>query len=140
ASRRTKAIELLRSVHLPNPEEVLTKRPHELSGGMIQRVAIAIALAGEPEVLIADEPTTALDVTVQAGILDLLRDLRDERGMAVILVTHDLGVVADLCDRAVVMSAGELVEQAEINELFYRPQHKYTKQLLASTPNLVSTP
>lgn len=133
---RTRAIELLASVGLPDPERLLRKYPHELSGGMIQRVVIAMALAGDPDLLIADEPTTALDVTVQAGILDLLRELRDNRGLAVLLVTHDLGVVADLCDRAIVMTQGTIVESAQIEDLFYDPQHEYTKQLIQSTPNL----
>lgn len=129
---------LLARVHLPEPRGLLSRYPHELSGGMIQRVVIALALAGEPELLIADEPTTALDVTVQAEILDLLRDLSRESGMAVIFVTHDLGVVADICDRAVVMSEGRIVESAGIEDLFYRPEDEYTRMLLSSTPNLVS--
>jgi peptide/nickel transport system permease protein len=132
-----RAVQLLSDVRLPDPEGVLRRYPHELSGGMIQRVVIAIALAGSPELLLADEPTTALDVTVQAEILDLLRALRDERGMAVIIVTHDLGVVADVCDRAIVMQAGRVVEQGEIEDIFYRPQHPYTRTLLASTPNIL---
>jgi len=126
------AIELLRSVHLPDPGLVARLYPHELSGGMAQRVAIARALAGEPKLLIADEPTTALDVTVQAEILELLRELQRDRGMAILLVTHDWGVVADLCDRAVVMYAGQVVEQAELNPLFRRPLHPYTRALLMS--------
>lgn len=137
AARKARSVELLASVRLPDPADVLRKYPHELSGGMIQRVAIAIALAGDPQILIADEPTTALDVTVQAGILDLLRELRERRNMAVILVTHDLGVVADVCDRAVVMSHGELVEAANVEDLFSAPQHEYTKKLIAATPSLV---
>jgi peptide/nickel transport system permease protein len=111
--------------------------PHELSGGMAQRVAIAIALTGEPDLLIADEPTTALDVTVQAGILDLLRLLQAETGMAIILVTHDLGVVADSCSRAVVMQDGMIVESALVEDLFARPQHAYTRQLIEATPSLL---
>lgn len=134
---RELAIRLLTDVRLPNPEDVLKRYPFELSGGMIQRVVIAIALAGSPRLLLADEPTTALDVTVQAGILDLLRSLRDERGMAVILVTHDLGVVADVCDRAIVMQKGRVVEEGSIEDIFYSPQHPYTKSLLDSTPNIV---
>jgi peptide/nickel transport system permease protein len=129
------AIELLRSVHLPDPELVAKRYPHELSGGMAQRVAIARALAGEPKLLIADEPTTALDVTVQAEILELLRELQQERGMAILLVTHDWGVVADLCDRAVVMYAGQVVEQADMRPLFRRPLHPYTQALLVSDPH-----
>ena len=135
--RRRRAIALLESVHLPDPAAVLGRFAHELSGGMAQRVVIAIALAGEPELLIADEPTTALDVTVQAGILDLLRELRSTRGLAVLLVTHDLGVVADVCDRAVVMERGRIVEQGDVFTLFAQPEHPYTRSLLASTPSLV---
>lgn len=134
---KEKALELLRQVQLPTPERLLGKYPHELSGGMIQRVVIAIALAGSPKLLIADEPTTALDVTVQAEILDLLRDLRDRTGMSIILVTHDLGVVADLCDRVLIMSQGEIVEQGTPEDIFYNPSQDYTKKLIDSTPNLV---
>ena len=136
AAIRAKSVELLASVRLPNPQDVMRRYPHELSGGMIQRVAIAIALAGSPRLLIADEPTTALDVTVQAGILDLLRSLRDDRGMAIILVTHDLGVVADICDRAIVMRYGRIVEQGLIETIFYEPKDPYTIELIASTPNI----
>jgi peptide/nickel transport system permease protein len=133
ASRRT--IELLEQVRLPDPESVARRYPYELSGGMAQRAAIARALAGDPRLLIADEPTTALDVTVQAEILDLLRDLQQERAMAVLLVTHDWGVVADICDRVVVMYAGQVVERGEIRPLFRRPLHPYTQALLASNPH-----
>ncbi|MEO7123397.1 MAG: dipeptide/oligopeptide/nickel ABC transporter permease/ATP-binding protein [Lacisediminihabitans sp.] len=136
AAIRVKSLELLASVKLPNPQDVMRRYPHELSGGMIQRVVIAIALAGSPRLLIADEPTTALDVTVQAGILDLLRSLRDDRGMAIILVTHDLGVVADICDRAIVMRHGRIVEQGPIETIFYEPKDPYTIELIASTPNI----
>jgi peptide/nickel transport system permease protein len=129
------AIELLRSVRLPEPELVARRYPHELSGGMAQRVAIARALAGEPKLLIADEPTTALDVTVQAEILELLRELQRERGMAILLVTHDWGVVADLCDRAVVMYAGQVVEQSALTPLFRQPLHPYTQALLLADPH-----
>jgi peptide/nickel transport system permease protein len=132
---RARTVELLRRVHLPDPEHVAASYPHELSGGMAQRVAIARALAGEPRLLIADEPTTALDVTVQAEILDLLRELQREQGMAILLVTHDWGVVADLCDRAVVMYAGEIVERADLLALFREPFHPYTEALLASNPH-----
>jgi ABC-type dipeptide/oligopeptide/nickel transport system ATPase component len=104
---------------------------------MIQRAVIAIALAGDPKLLLADEPTTALDVTVQAGILDLLRELRDTRGMAVLLVTHDLGVVADVCERVIVMQNGLIVEEGGAEELFDNPQHPYTQKLLASTPSIL---
>jgi peptide/nickel transport system permease protein len=132
-----KAIELLSAVRLTEPDAVLRRHPHELSGGMLQRVVIAMALAGSPRLLLADEPTTALDVTVQAEILDLIRSLRDERGMSVILVTHDLGVVADICDRAIVMERGRIVESAPVEQLFADPHHPYTRALLASTPNIV---
>ncbi|BDZ46040.1 dipeptide/oligopeptide/nickel ABC transporter permease/ATP-binding protein [Naasia aerilata] len=137
SQRRGRAIELLTRVHLPDPAGVLRKFPHELSGGMAQRVAIAVALAGDPELLIADEPTTALDVTVQAGILDLLRELRAERNLAVLFVTHDLAVVADICDRVIVMQNGAIVESGSAEELFANPQAAYTRELLASTPSLV---
>ncbi len=120
-------------VRLPDAEVVAKKYPHELSGGMAQRIAIARALAGEPELLIADEPTTALDVSVQAEILDLLRHLREETGMALILVTHDWGVVAEACDRAMVMYAGEVVEIADVRKLVRAPQHPYTQALLRSS-------
>ncbi|MFC4948858.1 dipeptide/oligopeptide/nickel ABC transporter permease/ATP-binding protein [Pseudonocardia sp. GCM10023141] len=132
---RTRAVGLLESVRLPRPAEVARKYPHELSGGMAQRVAIARALAGEPKLLIADEPTTALDVTVQAEILDLLRDIRRDRNMAVLLVTHDWGVVADSCDRAVVMYAGQVVEQGSLQAMFREPLHPYTDALLAANPH-----
>jgi peptide/nickel transport system permease protein len=132
---RARAIELLASVHLPDPEVVARRYPHQLSGGMAQRVAIARALAGEPKLLIADEPTTALDVTVQAEILDLLRELQAARGMSILLVTHDWGVVADLCDRVVVLYAGQVVERAGLTPMFRRPFHPYTEALLASNPH-----
>ncbi len=131
-----RAVELLRRVHLPEPEAVARRYPHELSGGMAQRVAIARALAGEPKLLIADEPTTALDVTVQAEILDLLRELQADREMAILLVTHDWGVIADICDRVVVMYAGQVVERAEIGPVFREPLHPYTEALLASSPQI----
>ena len=130
-----KAIELLERVRLPDPESVARRYPHELSGGMAQRAAIARALVGDPKLLIADEPTTALDVTVQAEILDLLRDLQRDRGMAVLLVTHDWGVVADLCDRAVVMYAGQIVERGNVRQIFRGSLHPYTRALLASNPH-----
>jgi peptide/nickel transport system permease protein len=130
-----RAIELLRRVRLPNPEVVAQRYPHELSGGMAQRVALARALAGEPKLLIADEPTTALDVTVQAEMLALLRELQDERAMAILFVTHDWGVVADICDRAVVMYAGQVVERSELQPIFRQPLHPYTEALLASNPH-----
>jgi peptide/nickel transport system permease protein len=131
------AAKLLAQVGIRNVDAVLKSFPHQLSGGMAQRVAIAIALTGSPDVLVADEPTTALDVTVQAEILDLLRSLQNEMGMAIILVTHDLGVVADACDRAVVMKQGEIVESVSVEDLFARPQHPYTRELIAATPSLV---
>ncbi|MCX4862063.1 dipeptide/oligopeptide/nickel ABC transporter permease/ATP-binding protein [Streptomyces canus] len=136
---RRRIRELLTSVHLRDPDDITRRYPHELSGGMLQRVVIAMALAGSPKVLIADEPTTALDVTVQAGILDLLRSLRDEHGMAIILITHDLGVVADSCDRAIVMEQGRIVEEGSVEDIFYRPQHPYTKKLIESTPSIART-
>ncbi|MEW2400782.1 dipeptide/oligopeptide/nickel ABC transporter permease/ATP-binding protein [Streptomyces sp. NPDC046862] len=136
---RQRVRELLTSVQLRDPDDVARRHPHELSGGMVQRVVIAMALAGSPKVLIADEPTTALDVTVQAGILDLLRSLRDERGMAIVLITHDLGVVADTCDRAIVMEKGRIVEQGSVEDIFYRPRHPYTKKLIESTPSIART-
>jgi peptide/nickel transport system permease protein len=132
---RARTIELLQSVRLPDAETVARRYPHELSGGMAQRVAIARALAGGPKLLIADEPTTALDVTMQAEILDLLRDLQSEREMAILLVTHDWGVVADICDRAVVMYSGQIVERAQPAALFREPLHPYTKALLAANPH-----
>jgi peptide/nickel transport system ATP-binding protein len=129
-----RALELLRMVGIPDPERRLKSFPHELSGGMAQRVMIAMALACEPDLLIADEPTTALDVTIQAQILDLMRTLRDETGTSIILITHDLGVVAEMCDRVAVMYAGEIVEQTDVATLFARPLHPYTRGLIASIP------
>ncbi|MBO0769875.1 MAG: dipeptide/oligopeptide/nickel ABC transporter permease/ATP-binding protein [Actinobacteria bacterium] len=131
-----RAAELLAMADLPEPVDTLSRYPHELSGGMAQRVSIALALAGEPRLLIADEPTTALDVTVQAEILALLRGLRDQLKMAIILVTHDWGVLADLCDRAVIMYAGEVVEAATVPEIYASPRHPYTEGLLAANPHL----
>ena len=130
------AVDLLRSVGIPNPERRVRDYPHEFSGGMRQRVMIAMALALEPEVLIADEPTTALDVTIQAQILRLLDTLNRDRNLSVVLITHDLGVVAELADRVVVMYAGQIVEDAPLEELFYRPQHPYTWGLLGSIARL----
>jgi oligopeptide/dipeptide ABC transporter ATP-binding protein len=126
--------ELLRMVGIPDPDRRLKAYPHEMSGGMAQRVMIAMALACEPDLLIADEPTTALDVTIQAQILDLIRNLREETGTAVILITHDLGVVAEMCDRVAVMYAGEIVEQTDVVTLFRRPSHPYTRGLIGSIP------
>jgi peptide/nickel transport system ATP-binding protein len=133
---RTQAIELLRRVGIPSPDQRLDDYPHKLSGGMRQRVMIAMALACGPQLLIADEPTTALDVTIQAQILDLMRALKAETGAAIILITHDLGVVAEICDEVAVMYAGQLVEQAPVETLFERPEHPYTVGLLASIPRL----
>jgi peptide/nickel transport system permease protein len=133
------ALRLLQLVRLPDPAGVLRRRPPELSGGMSQRVCIAMALAAGPKVLIADEPTTALDVTVQAEILALLRDLQHRLGMAILLITHDWGVLADLCQRAIVMYAGEVVEWAGVDQLYASPRHPYTAALLAANPHLART-
>jgi len=133
---RERAVELLEMVGIPDPRRRLEAFPHELSGGMAQRVMIAMALACEPELLIADEPTTALDVTIQAQILDLVRTLQRETNTAMILITHDLGVVAEMCDRVAVMYAGEIVEQADVATLFENPKHPYTRGLIDSVPRL----
>jgi peptide/nickel transport system ATP-binding protein len=135
-SARKRAIDLLRRVHIPSPERRIDEYPHKLSGGMRQRVMIAIALACDPRLLIADEPTTALDVTLQAQILDLMLELKAESGAAIILITHDLGVVAEVCDEVAVMYAGEIVERAAVDALFSTPQHPYTVGLLGSIPRL----
>ncbi|HEU5361933.1 MAG TPA: ABC transporter ATP-binding protein [Gaiellaceae bacterium] len=134
ADARSRSIELLRLVRIPSPERRVDEYPHQLSGGMRQRVMIAMALACDPKILIADEPTTALDVTIQAGILDLMRDIRERLGTAIVLITHNLGVVADVADRVVVMYAGRKVEEAPVHELFARPQHPYTNGLLGAVP------
>ncbi len=131
-----KTIEMLAKVGIPDPESRATAYPHELSGGMAQRVMIAMALACEPELLIADEPTTALDVTIQAQILDLIRELQDSEKTAVLLITHDLGVVAEMADRVAVMYAGEIVEETDVRTIFKNPLHPYTKGLIASIPVL----
>jgi peptide/nickel transport system ATP-binding protein len=131
---QARAVELLELVHIPDPRRRVDEYPHQLSGGMRQRVMIAMALACDPKILIADEPTTALDVTIQAGILDLLRELRTRLGTAIILITHNLGVVADLADRVVVMYAGRKAEEASVEELFAHPQHPYTIGLLGAIP------
>ncbi|MEZ5778820.1 MAG: dipeptide/oligopeptide/nickel ABC transporter permease/ATP-binding protein [Paracoccaceae bacterium] len=133
---RDRALDLLRSVRIPNAESRLTNYPHEMSGGMRQRVGIAMALANDPDVIIADEPTTALDVTVQAQILALLNDLRRERGLAIIFITHDFGVVAQLCDRVAVMYAGQIVEEGPTGAVLDAPAHPYTKRLIACVPEL----
>jgi oligopeptide/dipeptide ABC transporter ATP-binding protein len=134
SAARDRALELLKMVGIPDPERRLRAYPHELSGGMAQRVMIAMALACEPDLLIADEPTTALDVTIQAQILDLMRHLREETGSAIILITHDLGVVAEMCDRVAVMYAGEIVEETDVRTLFRDPKHPYTRGLIGSIP------
>ena len=134
APARRRAVELLELVRIPAPERRLHEYPHQLSGGKRQRVVIAMALACDPKVLVADEPTTALDVTIQAGILDLMRDIRERLGTAIILITHNLGVVADLADRVVVMYAGRKVEEAPVGDLFAQPQHPYTIGLLGAIP------
>jgi oligopeptide/dipeptide ABC transporter ATP-binding protein len=133
---RARALELLEMVGIPDPRRRLDAFPHELSGGMAQRVMIAMALACEPELLIADEPTTALDVTIQAQILDVIRTLQRETNTAMILITHDLGVVAEMCDRVAVMYAGEIVEQSDVASLFSAPRHPYTRGLIGSVPRL----
>ncbi|MUK41704.1 ATP-binding cassette domain-containing protein [Aliivibrio fischeri] len=130
------SLEMLQKVGIPSPESRLHEYPHNLSGGMRQRVMIAIALACEPDILICDEPTTALDVTIQAQILELMKKLQDETGMSIIFITHDLGVVAEICDEVVVMYAGRVAEQAGIFELFDNPKHPYTQGLMASMPSL----
>jgi oligopeptide/dipeptide ABC transporter ATP-binding protein len=136
----TKQVEdILGDVRIPNPESVAKMYPHELSGGMRQRVMIGMMMACEPKLLIADEPTTALDVTIQAQILKLMMDLRDQKGTAILLITHDLGVIAEMCDDVAVMYAGRVVEQAPVKELFSNPMHAYTRGLIACTPNLEST-
>jgi oligopeptide/dipeptide ABC transporter ATP-binding protein len=136
---RTRAIEMLRLVGIPSPEQRVDEYPHQLSGGMRQRVMIAMALSCQPEVLIADEPTTALDVTIQAQILELLNRLQEEMGMAILLITHDLGVVAETCDRVAVMYAGQIVEYAVVDEIFHHPRMPYTAGLLGSIPKLGET-
>ena len=133
---RERAKELLELVGINEPEKRLKQYPHELSGGMRQRVMIAIALACEPKLLIADEPTTALDVTIQAQILELMMELKDKLGMAIIMITHDLGVVASMCERIAVMYAGNIVEYGTTDDIFYNPKHQYTKGLIRSIPRL----
>lgn len=134
AAARARAVELLEIVQVPNPAEALKRYPHQFSGGQRQRIAIACALACDPDVLLADEPTTALDVTVQAGILKLLRDLATDRQLAVLLVTHDLGVMSAIADEVAVMKDGRIVEHADRATLFLDPQHEYTRTLLAALP------
>lgn len=137
--REEKSIEMLRLVGIPSPEKRVTEYPHQLSGGMRQRVMIAIALSCEPDVLIADEPTTALDVTIQAQILELMKKLQDELGMGIIMITHDLGVVAETCDDVAVMYCGQIVERADVVTLFEKPRHPYTRGLMDSIPSFDST-
>ena len=136
----SRSLEMLRRVRIPAPETRLHEYPHQLSGGMRQRVMIAMALINKPRLLIADEPTTALDVTVQAQILALIAELQQEMGMSVILITHDLGVIAETCDEVIVMYAGRVVERASVYDLFARPRHAYTRGLLASIPRLDHLP
>jgi peptide/nickel transport system ATP-binding protein len=136
AEARSRALDMLRLVRIPSPETRIDDYPHQLSGGMRQRVMIAMALACDPKILIADEPTTALDVTIQAQILDLMRDLRTRTGAAIVLITHDLGVVAEIAHRVLVMYAGGIVEEAPVEALFGDPQHPYTLGLLGSIPKL----
>jgi peptide/nickel transport system ATP-binding protein len=133
---KARTIEMLDMVGIANKEGVYAMYPHELSGGMRQRIMIAMALACDPKLIIADEPTTALDVTIQAQILDLMKDLQKKTGMAIIFITHNLGVVAEICDRVSVMYAGHIVEQGKVDDIFYSPAHPYTKGLLRSMPNL----
>jgi peptide/nickel transport system ATP-binding protein len=133
---RARTIELLGLVGIPAPEQRLSQYPHQLSGGLRQRVMIAMAIACDPKVLIADEPTTALDVTIQAAVLDVLREVRERLSMAIVLITHDLGVVADIADRVIVMYAGQKVEEATVDELFAHPQHPYTLGLLGAVPRI----
>jgi len=135
-----RSVDMMKKVRIPAPEQRLNEYPHQLSGGMRQRMMIAMALINKPKLLIADEPTTALDVTVQAQILELMADLQKEMGMSVILITHDLGVIAEVCDEVAVMYAGRLVEQASVFDLFERPRHAYTQGLLESRPRLDSRP
>ena len=136
AEANARALEMLQLVGVNEPEKRLKQYPHELSGGMRQRVMIAMALACEPDILIADEPTTALDVTIQAQILELMKDLQKKMGMAIIMITHDLGVIADMCDEIIVMYAGRVCERGTVDEIFYNPRHEYTKGLLRSIPTL----
>ena len=133
---KARALEMLKLVNVNEPEKRLKQYPHELSGGMRQRVMIAMALACEPDILIADEPTTALDVTIQAQILELMKSLQKEFNMAIIMITHDLGVVAQMCDEVIVMYAGSICEQGTADEIFYNPQHEYTKGLMNSIPTV----
>ena len=139
SAMQEKAVTMLDRVGIPDPGQVCKKYPHQLSGGIRQRVMIAMALSCEPDILIADEPTTALDVTIQAQILELIKDIREKSGMSIILITHDLGVIAENCDHVVVMYAGRIAETADVRSLFRRPLHPYTKGLLTSIPSRAKT-
>ena len=136
AQAQERAVEMLRLVNINEPEKRMNQYPFEFSGGMRQRIMIAMALACEPDILIADEPTTALDVTIQAQILELMQSLQKELGMAIIMITHDLGVVAQMCDEVIVMYAGSICEQGSADEIFYNPKHEYTKGLIRSIPTI----
>ncbi|WP_100374071.1 ABC transporter ATP-binding protein [Bacillus sp. FJAT-45037] len=133
---RAKAVDMLKLVGIPRADEIVDEYPHQLSGGMRQRVMIAMAMSCDPEVLIADEPTTALDVTIQAQILDLMRKLNKEQGTAIMMITHDLGVVAEICDRVIVMYAGKVVEEGDVRTILKEPKHPYTKGLIKSLPKI----
>jgi peptide/nickel transport system ATP-binding protein len=136
AEAKQKSIALLKSVGISRPEKIIDEYPHQLSGGMRQRVMIAMAIANQPKLLIADEPTTALDVTVQAQILELLKSIQEVNDMSVILITHDLGVVAEMCDEVIVMYAGRVVERADVESLFYNPKHPYTELMMGAIPKM----
>jgi len=136
AEAKNKAIDLLKQVGIPRADQIVDEYPHQLSGGMRQRVMIAIAIACQPKLLIADEPTTALDVTVQAQILELLKTIQAKNDMSIVLITHDLGVVAEMCDEVIIMYAGKIVERTNVDNLFHNPQHPYTKLLMASIPRI----
>ncbi|GAL17277.1 oligopeptide transport system permease protein OppB [Vibrio maritimus] len=140
SERKATCLDMLKKVRIPLPEARLNEYPHNLSGGMRQRVMIAMALACKPDILICDEPTTALDVTVQASILGLMQELQQETGMSMIFITHDLGVVAEICDDVAVMFAGRIVEQADVFELFDHPKHPYTERLLGLIPDIDNPP
>mgnify|MGYP002621886657 CR=1 FL=1 len=133
---RERSLEMLRKVNIPRPEQTLASYPHQLSGGQLQRIMIAIALINHPRLLLADEPTTALDVTIQAQVLDLIRALRDEQGSSMLLITHDLGIVAENCDKVAVMYAGEIVESGTVEEVFTDPRHPYTVGLFGALPSM----